>query len=824
MNYDRIRPIFIPIRPPIGGLDVSQPPQTIGNTSSPELSNTRFVGGQLHSRPGFAVKYPGVPEPVFSLWPFYNADGTFQALIAFGKTGAWQFHTDTIFKPIILWDNAAPEVYATLTTLVGEAYYSLAVGSGQYIPHKINAAAQYPTSGYESILAFTNGNDGVYVIFPASDGDPLTGELIDDAATNGFSGAVAVAFFANRLVVFGTTNNPSEVTFSVAGIFSDFAGVGSGTAVLSDDADRIQAALLMREFLVVYKERSIYIGRATGFTDSPIAFERGPGGNVGTIAPMSVVGTADKHFFLGIDNVYELSMDTGLKPIGNAIREVLFGRSGSQGIDPQYAIRSFGAIVKEYGEYWLFTASGNIPEATNVVPGGDMTMVFFEADTTNLSADLTNVPDAVFPLLRRLEGIDDDSSDAIDDIPAGTLVESYSSTANTITMDTAAVGSHTRTVAANNGSRWSLVSVTGNDTVTTVAGGNIGGVFQRITLATTPYAILFTLDPFSVTSVGTGETISCLMWLRANSAATADMKIDCYTAGGVFIESFTRSLTLTQSVDFQPYIFSFTSASATFRKAKVNIKFNTGTTLDVDAIQVVNMTNIDPRFWYRDENGYVAPGTLKDTATNEVSLIPFIAGTIGPWSTDTLWIYNWQKESWTVWKLLANCTTTDTIQSTSVLIEDLVGTIDQQTWRFDTQEFTTLSPSNLLGSSEGQVFETAKKYQFDRQGFLNDPILAFWQSKDYDLDAPNQDKTVSRVTLFHERSHPPTEIEVGVSTDSGNTWTRQTLTIRTGFTETYADFFITGSQIRFEVRSTSPGFYLTGFSLKLIPRGEGNAY
>jgi hypothetical protein len=822
MNYDRIRPIFIPIRPPIGGLNVSQPPQTIGNTASPELSNTRFVGGQLQSRPGFAVKYPGVPEPVFFLHPFYNADGTFQALVAFGKTKVWQFHTDTVFKPIILWDNATPEVYATLTTLVAEAYYSVAVGSGQYVPHKINAAAQYPTSGYENILAFTNGNDGVYVIFPGSDGDPLTGELVDDSDTNGFTGAVAVTFFANRLIVFGTTNNPSEITFSTAGVFSDFAGVGSGTAVLSDDADRIQAALLMREFLVVYKERSIYIGRATGFSDSPISFEKGPGGNIGTIAPMSVVGSADRHFFLGIDNVYELSPDNGLKPIGDPIKEELFGRTGSRGIDPKYAIRALGAIVKEYGEYWLFTSSGNVPEATNIVPGGDMTMVFFTADTNNLSKNITSVPAAVFPLLRRLEGIDDNAG--ADEIPASTLVESYNSVTQTIVMDKAATGTHTKALAANNGANWFLISITGNDTVTTVPGGNLGGVFQRITLATTPYAIFGFNTATSITSIGTGATISCLMWLRANATATCRIQLHEYTSAGVFIETHTKNLTLAASTEFQPHIFSFTSANATFRKIKASIVFDTGTTLDVDAMQVVNMTDIDPRFWYRDNDGYVAPGLLRSSSSNEVTLIPYIAGSIGPWSTDTLWVYNYKNEAWSVWKLLANCTTTDTIQATSVLISDLVGTIDQQSWRFDTQEFTTLSPSNLLGSSEGQVFETSRKYQFDRQGFLNDPILAYWQSKDFDLDAPNQDKTISRVTLFHERSHPPTEVQVGVSTDSGNTWTQQTITMRTGFTETFADFFVTGSQVRFEVRCESPGFYLTGFSLKLIPRGETNAY
>ena len=73
-------------------------------------------------------------------------------------------------------------------------------------------------------------------------------------------------------------------------------------------------------------------------------------------------------------------------------------------------------------------------------------------------------------------------------------------------------------------------------------------------------------------------------------------------------------------------------------------------------------------------------------------------------------------------------------------------------------------------------------------------------------------------------SHAGLDVEVSVSTDSGVTWTRQTVPIRIGNAETYADFFVTGEQARFEVRTQSPGFRLTGFSLKLVPRGEANNY
>jgi len=835
---ERVAPIYISIRPPIRGLDISRPPQTIDILASPELMNVHFVGGQLQTRMGFAMKYPGVLEPVINMWPFYTGDGTYQALLAFGLVGVWQFHTDSVFKPVLLYDNSGPGVPTDLTTLDDYAYFSIAVGSGAYTPHDINGAAKYPTSGYDNILAFTNGVDGVFIIIPASDGDPLVGEIVDDAGTDGFSGAVAVAFFANRLVVFGTSINPSEITYSVAGSFEDFAGTGSGTAVLADDADRIQAALLMQEFIVVYKERSLYIGRATGRSDIPIVFEKGPGGNIGTIAPMSVVGTADEHFFLGSDNVYKFSPE-GLVSIGDPIRDELFGRVGSNGIDPAHVIRSFGALVREYSEYWLFTASGNVPEAVNCLENGDMSFVIFDATVTLGDATLSGVPSTVFPIIRRLSDIT-----SVDHavIPAATTILSYDATANTIEMSANATGTvPSETVIANNKDGWTLVDETGSAAFETIEGGNIGGVFQRITTVDVGAAYFETANAIPVTTVGAGQLVSIVLWVRSPAGIFIRVYANECNGAGAFIgfrnlgaTFHMRLYNLPASTTFQPIILSFTSTSAAFRTLNLQIGINTGTgdptgILDIDAISVVDITNVDPRYLYRQYVGgtdlwFAALGLLSEPASNNVTLIPYIAGSIGPWLCDTLWVYNYAIKSWSVWRLFANCTVTDTTQASAITIGDLKGSIDQQSWRFDTQELVTLSPSNLLGGTDGQVYEMAQKYRYDYHGFLNQPVLSYWQSKDFDLDAPNQDKTISRVTIFHERSHAPTSIQVGVSLDSGNVWTRQTVTIRSGYTETYADFFLTGPQARFEVRANSPGFYITGFSLKVVPRGESNAF
>jgi len=78
--------------------------------------------------------------------------------------------------------------------------------------------------------------------------------------------------------------------------------------------------------------------------------------------------------------------------------------------------------------------------------------------------------------------------------------------------------------------------------------------------------------------------------------------------------------------------------------------------------------------------------------------------------------------------------------------------------------------------------------------------------------------------MFHEVSHPATVVTIGISMDSGITWTEQDITMRTGFTETFCDFLATGRQARFRFKAQTPGFNLTGLSIKVAPRGEAYAY
>ena len=163
--------------------------------------------------------------------------------------------------------------------------------------------------------------------------------------------------------------------------------------------------------------------------------------------------------------------------------------------------------------------------------------------------------------------------------------------------------------------------------------------------------------------------------------------------------------------------------------------------------------------------------------------------------------------------------------SSSLTIADLEGMIADITWRYDDTALSRFSPTNLMAPVDGQVYEISRAYAKDYMGTPSSSFVScYWESKDFDMGHPDLDETFSRLTIFHETSHYPAELTVGFSTDSGAVWQEQVINIRTGFTESYADFFVTGTQGRFRVKSDGAGIRLSGFAVKVVPRGESNAY
>jgi hypothetical protein len=144
---------------------------------------------------------------------------------------------------------------------------------------------------------------------------------------------------------------PQRIYWSDTGTPSDF---DSGNASYYDltGADWIQTAIKFKgDYVVVLKERSIWLGYATGDT-SIFQFDQKVTG-AGCAAPNTVESLGDEIIFLGWDDVYVFDGIDYIS-IGEDIRDELFDR-----MNPAQIPKAFGVVVEEQKEYWLFVASTN---------------------------------------------------------------------------------------------------------------------------------------------------------------------------------------------------------------------------------------------------------------------------------------------------------------------------------------------------------------------------------------------------------------------------------------------------------------------------------
>jgi len=739
--------VFFRIRPANGGLNYSLPPQSIDMKQSPDLMNVRFSRNQITKRSGFKGKYFGATEPVLWIDVVYSSGGT--TLVAFTNRTFYK-ESNNILIDMDVWDgNGGGVQFGDFSMDPTSDLWQVDVGEGKFdfSGRDANGGAAYPTGGanYADLMFVVNSVDGIFVILDGSAG--VEAEYIGnlpDAPSVG----IACAVYDNRLVIGGPDDDPSMLWWSAQGTLSDWSSAGSGYTVVGDGPDWIQTLKKMGEYLIVYKERSIYIGRKSMVTDPAILFDPAPGQGIGLAAPNSVGDLGEEHIFLGWDDVYIFSLK-GIDAVGSRIKDELF--YGDNGILPEYIQLCTGIIAEEFDEYWLFVPSGKIPEATNVLLNG-----------TLLDLDSNNVPD-----------------------------------------------------------NWT-VNADGNGTATKQSGGHFGGTYWDLSFSTGTY-IQIESAKYDFVSVITGNTLSLLVWLKTDIATNVKFIIRTWNSGETAYEDKTLSFSLAASSTFAPYIFSCVIADVDAQKVEVFIENDTANAvLSIDAVQLVDITSIDSAYIYETPTThYQAPGYIGPNGT--VTLIPYIIKNIGPWVTDTVWVYNYEDDAWSAWRIPITGFGYDSMINIT-RIADLTGYVNDQTWRFDEKLLEALAPTNLIAQPDGQIYEASKLYSKDWEGLLDIPILFYWESKDFDLGNPSIDKTLSRLTIFHESSHPPTVITVGVTTDSGMNWTEQDITIRTGDVQTFADFFVTGSQVRFRVKATNGGVSITGFAVKIIPRGESNAY
>ena len=843
MAKSRPKPVQFQVRPVTKGLNYAARPQLIDMRETPSAMNNRFTRGMLQSRAGFKHKYIGADETLLWIDAAYPEGGGVANLIAIGTEHLW--YDDGSYNLCVAdayigdGDGIAPLFSPALDPSLDVV--SVDIGSGLYNFGGAHAGALYPAAGeYADIGVMCAGTgDGKFVYAYTAIGSNVEVERIDhaDAPTS----ARCVAFFDQRLLAGGIirgagTDDYSMIQWSAQYTYHDWSTAsGGGYTTVGDSPDWMQAMKRLGPNLIAYKERSIYIGRRTFLADPPFRFEPAPGQGIGLAAPNSVGDLGEEHIFLGWDDVYVFSLK-GLVPIGTRIREELF--YGDNGINPAYIHLSTGIIAEEFDEYWLFIPTGKWPDDDegDAIPNLIVDPVFHEAGiqdtaqaggaaTITLAASSSAVNDYYNgATIRIMSNTGVGESRTISGYVGATKVATVS-VAWGVQPDATSEYMIDRNVSNHEPTNWTA-SADGDGTVNIDVDG--GGTFSphACDMTRTTGTHVSVDQTYDYAEVIQGQKFSAVVWLSSPDDDVA-YDIRLYTkdgAGGnptVLVNNPSLTGTVSDADGVIRLVLSGTVNDADGEQIWIVIKAETASkTLELHGVHLVRIDNIDDSYITgvigEQEVGYIQ-------ADNTVLGPPLIVDRIGGYLFDTVWCWNYEENAWSSWRLPMSGFGYDVLQPI-LTIASLEGTIEQQTWRYDEKRLVDLAPTNLLAQVDGRIYEASEDCTYDWEDTFDQSIMTYWESKDFDFDQPQMDKTFSRLVIFHDTDHAPVDVTVGVSTDSGVTYQEQVVTIRNGYTSTFADFFVTGPQLRFKVSVETPGFFINGFGVKIIPRGEINPY
>jgi len=133
--------------------------------------------------------------------------------------------------------------------------------------------------------------------------------------------------FAERIIALQDGNDPQKMAWCVSGDATDWAGVGSGTAILEADEktafdDLMCGVKMAHEWAVIIRKRNITRLYRTNHPTAPLGYTTWLRG-IGTESPHSLQIVRGGAMFLGHDLMPYFLSDGGLVPVGLPVAEVL---------------------------------------------------------------------------------------------------------------------------------------------------------------------------------------------------------------------------------------------------------------------------------------------------------------------------------------------------------------------------------------------------------------------------------------------------------------------------------------------------------------------
>lgn len=167
--------------------------------------------------------------------------------------------------------------------------------------------------------------------------------------------------FANRLYIGYTVEagvtKPYRIRRSVASDHTNWTGVGSGFSDLDEFPYQVRNIRKIGARMAVYTEQAIHLATRTEQAGNPARFDIAAA-DVGLLAPYTLVGWKDEHFFLGTDDFY-LFNGVQASELSLPIRDTVFGTLNPGAVRLMFGLARFD--TKEYIAF-LCTSSNTVPD------------------------------------------------------------------------------------------------------------------------------------------------------------------------------------------------------------------------------------------------------------------------------------------------------------------------------------------------------------------------------------------------------------------------------------------------------------------------------
>lgn len=298
---------------PVLGIDFSKPSTFIDDRAG-FPTNVRFYRNELRKRPGKTVLNEVVADSTQIMGLGKLELPSTKYLVRASKAKLEKLNTGTN-----TWDSIAN----TNFTGGDEDFFSFA------------------TVTESQILIITNGFDSIRKWNGSGNNSALGG-------SPGF--AKFVTYLSPYVLLAYVTESgdikPWKVKWCDTDAPETWSGGNAGSALLSSEPSPIRQIMKLNEFVAVYKEESLHLGRKVETSDI-FVFEPIKSG-IGLVAPRAVADAEGNHYFMGLNDFYVWN---GLRvdSIGKGVRDEVFSR-----LNRTKQARCFALHIQELTEVWFF--------------------------------------------------------------------------------------------------------------------------------------------------------------------------------------------------------------------------------------------------------------------------------------------------------------------------------------------------------------------------------------------------------------------------------------------------------------------------------------